>query len=125
MDTNIIQRVKEVFLRKLEILQKSLQDAKTAQRNAPSAMESHSDTTRSEMEKLVTALEFDIYNLKKNIDKIPGNSSNGPMWKVTKINNNGVEMTVMIVPDGMGGDIIDGVRLISETTSLAKRILSS
>ncbi|KKU72943.1 MAG: hypothetical protein UX99_C0037G0008 [Candidatus Amesbacteria bacterium GW2011_GWB1_47_26] len=53
------EKVRENLQKRRAVLERALVEAKQAQKDAPSAMESASNTTRSEMEKLVTALEFD------------------------------------------------------------------
>ncbi|KKS32445.1 MAG: hypothetical protein UU93_C0007G0050 [Candidatus Amesbacteria bacterium GW2011_GWA2_42_12] len=118
--------VRKNILRKIEIMKKSLKEAKIAQLNAPSAMESHSDTTKSEMEKLVTALEIDISRQKNYLSLVPNNLTPSnqkiELWKNVRVNNKGILMNIIIVPDGMGGDTIDGIRLVSETTPLVLQI---
>ena len=122
-----LELIRKLFEHKLQILEKSLLEARIAQRNAPSAMESHSDTTRSEMEKMVTALEIEIRNIKEKIESIPASLTppNGSvqLWQEVQINNTGTPMTVIFVPDGMGGDTIGQTKLISETTRLGRAML--
>lgn len=107
---------KEKILKSLEqeivVLEKALETARVAQRNAPSAMESHSDTTRSEMEKMITALEIDINTVKNNI-KIMANYEP----KYHELNN----IKLVLVPDGIGGRKIDDVMLVSETSPIGKK----
>src|SRR3989344_7926042 len=123
---DILDMVRKNILRKIEIMKKSLKEAKIAQLNAPSAMESHSDTTKSEMEKLVTALEIDISRQKNYLSLVPNNLTPSnqkiELWKNVRVNNKGILMNIIIVPDGMGGDTIDGIRLVSETTPLVLQI---
>lgn len=103
----------------IAVLEKALETAKIAQRNAPSAMESHSDTTRSEMEKMITALEIDINTVKNNI-KIMANYEP----KYHELNNNGKTTKIILVPDGIGGRKIDDVMLVSEASPIGKKLLS-
>lgn len=123
---DVLDVVRKNILRKVEIMEKSLKEAKIAQLNAPSAMESHSDTTKSEMEKLVTALEIDIRRQKNYLSLVPNNLTPSnqkiELWRNVKIDNHGMIMNIIIVPDGMGGDTVDGVRLVSETTPLVQQI---
>lgn len=111
---------KDKILKSLEaeiaVLEKALETAKIAQRNAPSAMESHSDTTRSEMEKMVTALEIDINKVRENIKKLENYEPK--YYELDKLK-------LVLVPDGMGGRKIDEVMLVSETSLIGKKILSS
>ncbi|MDP1743252.1 MAG: hypothetical protein Q8L51_00525 [Candidatus Amesbacteria bacterium] len=99
------------------VLNKALETTRIAQREAPSAMESASNTTRSEMERMVTALEIDIDSIKKNI-KLMENY----MPKYHEINNNGKTLKIILVPDGIGGKKIDDVMLVSENAPIAKNL---
>lgn len=123
---DVLDVVRKNILRKIEIMEKSLKEAKIAQLNAPSAMESHSDTTKSEMEKLVTALEIDISRQKNYLSLVPSNLTPSnqkiELWRNIKIDNKGILMNIILVPDGMGGDTIDGMRFVSETTPLVQGI---
>jgi hypothetical protein len=66
---------------------------------------------------LVTALEIDIDNIKKNI-KIMENY----MPKYHEINNNGKVLKIVLVPDGIGGKKIEDVMLVSENAPIAKNL---
>ncbi|MDO8488029.1 MAG: hypothetical protein Q7S31_01810 [bacterium] len=121
-----MDKIRANFATKLQLLEKSLLAARTAQQNAPSAMESHSDTTRSEMEKMVTALEVEIVKLKKNVDQIPFVVSSSPkanVWSYVKLNTGQAEMELVLVPEGMGGDKLDQLRLISVATPMGEVLL--
>lgn len=116
---DLLDSVRQKFNTKLQVLYQALETAKIAQREAPSAMESASNTTRSEMEKMVTALEIEIANLKGKILLIPTKLSEQEiLWSVKEIKN----MKVLIVPEGMGGEIINGVRLVSENAPIIKTL---
>ena len=116
---DLLDAVRQNFAKKLQVLNSALGTAKIAQREAPSAMESASNTTRSEMEKMVTALEIDIANLKKQILQIPDKlSTDNKLWKLVEIKS----MKILVVPEGMGGEVINGVRLVSENAPLIKTI---
>ena len=110
---------KEKIIKSLEdeivVLEKALETAKIAQRNAPSAMESHSDTTRSEMEKMITALEIDINKVRENIKKLENYEPK--YFELDKLK-------LVLVPEGIGGRKIDGVMLVSETSPIGRKLLS-
>ena len=71
-----------------------METAKIAQRNAPSAMESASNTTRSEMERMITALEIDINKVRENIKKLENYEPK--YFELDKLK-------LVLVPDGIGG----------------------
>ena len=107
------EKVRENLQKRRAVLERALAEAKQAQKDAPSAMESYSDTTKSEMEKLVTALEVDLKKFgeyeKKLLNYTP---------KYFEVDGR----KIVLVPDGMGGDKIGEVLLVSETTSLGKKL---
>lgn len=108
---------KEKIIKSLEeeivVLEKALETAKIAQRNAPSAMESASNTTRSEMEKMITALEIDINKVRENIKKLE--KYEPKYFELDKLK-------LVLVPDGIGGRKIEGVMLVSETSPIGKKL---
>ena len=116
---DLLDAVRQNFQKKLQVLYSALETAKIAQREAPSAMESHSNTTRSEMEKMVTALEIDIDSLKKQISQIPQKlSTDNKLWKLVEIKN----MKILVVPEGMGGEVIGEIRLVSVNAPIIKNL---
>lgn len=117
------EKVRENLQKRRMVLEKSLAAAKRAQREAPSAMESHSDTTKSEMEKLVTALEMNLGRLKESEKKLENYEPkyfevSAPLHQ----GFGGVKRKVVLVPEGMGGDKIGEVLLVSETTPLGQKL---
>src|SRR3989344_9166288 len=107
-------KVRENVQKRREVLERALVEARQAQKDAPSAMESYSNTTRSEMEKLVTALELDLKKLKEDERKLVG-------YLPKYFEEDGRK--IVLVPEGMGGDKIGDVLLVSETTPLGKKLL--
>jgi transcription elongation GreA/GreB family factor len=100
--------------RKNKIL-KSIASANDARENAPSAMESHSDTSRNQNEKLIFALKIDLANLEevtKQIDNFD--------VKYFEIKQGSSILKVVIVPEGAGGEQINGVKIISIKTPLGE-----
>ena len=98
---------------KKESLLKSLERAKDARDNAPSAMESHSDTRRSQAEKLVVSFELDlneVTKLQKDIDSIE--------LKYIELTIDDLTKKFLIVPSGIGGAEMNGIRFLSVDTPL-------
>ena len=114
---NFRAEVMAKFGAELVTLRKSLAAAREAQRNAPSAMESHSDTTRSEKEKLVTALELEISNLTKKLKSLDKFD-----LKIIETEINGGKIKCCLVPDGLGGKRIGVIQLVSVGSTLGRRI---
>ena len=115
------------FLKKEEVaLTRSWEWAKDARDRAPSAAESHSDTTRSEQEKLVQALERDIKTLRGYLREVEKMSKRAVAmigkWSYVELDSNGIEMKVFMVREGMGGKSIGEVRLVSVAAPLGKAL---
>ena len=106
-------KVRENLGKRRAILERALAEARQAQKDAPSAMESVSNTTRSEMEKLVTALEMDLRKLGEGEKKLEN-------YEAKYFEMGGRK--IVLVPEGMGGDKIDDVLQVSETTPLGKKL---
>ncbi len=106
-------KVRELFEKERELLVRACNHAKATRDSAPSANESASDTTRSEHEKLVSALDEQIWLLDQNMKILEKFEVN-----YFEINNGGTKMKLVIVPEGMGGKKIDDVQVISITTPL-------
>lgn len=119
--------VQDMFQKELERLLRALEVAREAQRMAPTPIESHSNTMMSEMEKLVTALEIDIAKHKRFMEMIPKEltASIGPLseWHYVEIDNGGVTMKLVLVPEGMGGKKIVDFTLVSMGSPLGKILM--
>jgi len=105
----------DVLDRKIKGIQNAISSAITARDMAPSAMESHSDTTRSEKEKLIYALESELNNLNKIKEK-------DLVLKIYHIQVGDNLMRVCLVPEGLGGETVGDLKLISEFSPLGKLI---
>jgi hypothetical protein len=105
------QIVLKVLEKKRINLLKAIKNAKSARDNAPSATESHSDTTRSQNERLIFALEAQF----NEIEKVLKNISSLPLF-ILKINSKICKF--ILVPEGVGGEEIGGIRLLSEKSPL-------
>jgi hypothetical protein len=100
-------------------LLKSIEKAKDARDNAPSATESHSDTRRSQAEKLVVALEIELNTIQKFEDNIQ-------QVKLVyfEVEINYVLNKFLLVPSGLGGAELNGIRFLSEDTPLGNELKS-
>lgn len=104
--------------RKTNLL-KAITKAKDARDNAPSATESHSDTRRSQAEKLVVALEIEL----NNIQKVEDNPQDVKLVYF-EVEINYVLNKFLLVPSGMGGAELNGIRFLSEDTPLGNELKS-
>jgi len=110
-----------------ETLVRAWENAKDARDRAPSAAESHSDTTRSEQEKLVHALERDIKILRGYVGEVGKmvKASGGGIgqWSVVELDNGGSIMQILLVPEGIGGKEVRGLRLVSIGSALGMALI--
>ena len=91
-----LQIVNEFLTKRKEGLLKALEKAKEARNNAPGAMESHSDTSRSQNEKLVAALEDQL----EDLDIIAGRMASGNQsFPFFTVSFNGEKKDFIIVPE--------------------------
>jgi hypothetical protein len=100
-------------------LAKAIEKAKDARDNAPSATESHSDTRRSQAEKLVVALEIEL----NSIQKVEDNLQDAKLVYF-ELTINGALNKFLFVPSGLGGAELSGVRFLSEDTLLGNELKS-
>jgi len=98
-------------------LEKSLEQAEKSRREAPSAMESASDTTRARYEYLITGLREKIKLLEQQISLIPEKLPVGPMWHCFD--------KYILVPEGFGGRKIKEMFLVSVDSSMGERLLKN
>lgn len=118
--------IREHFSKKKRFLEKQLLDVQKSRDASPSAAESHSDTSRSQLEKLAVALEEHIRNIEKFINLIPGSkikSNKCELWSLVEIKIDENKMKLILVPDGMGGEKIGDFQLVSIASSLGETLL--
>lgn len=111
----------------IKILEKALKHAKTARDNAPSAMESHSDETRSRMESQVYMLEVKLKEIKVQLDAVPNEVNKEgkiKLWNLVKISKNGQKELIVIVPNGLGGKKLKNLLLVSEESPYGKNLVN-
>ena len=118
------QKLISHFQNKRNQLLKGIKAAERARDTAPSAMESASDTTRNENEKLVFALKKELKKINGVILKIPTDISKKDKelrvkyWRRVNISIGNDSMSVCLVPEGLGGEMIENVRLLSSSSPL-------
>lgn len=124
-----LEELKKQLRLKRKKLLFGIESAKKVRDQSPSAMESHSDTSRSEKEKLIFALENDLKKLDEIISSVPNklNNSNDNSivseWRYIEISLAGKLLRICIVPEGIGGEVINDIRLLSSKTPLGEVIL--
>ncbi len=109
----------KIISKRRQNLNEALNKAKEARDSAPGAMESHSDTSRSQYEKLVGALEQQLKDLEETAKKINLSNKSFPLME---IGFNGEKKKFILVPEGLGGEETAEIRLLSENSPLGLQL---
>lgn len=107
-------------------LEEAIAHAQKARDEAPSATESHSDTSRATNERLVNALEQKLADLDNLISQIPTQISSSDkvrLWDKVVLASTSMRMEVVLVPEGYGGKQIGMLRLVSTDSPLGANIV--
>lgn len=125
---NKFEALKKLLNGEKKTLEEALAHAKKACDEAPTAMESHSDTLRNQTEKLVIALQEKLKELDHFISQIPNedNVTYGSiikLWSQIELTIGETHMNLLLVPDGLGGKNMEGVKLLSISSELGKILL--
>ncbi len=117
--------LKLVLDRRVAILDQGISQAQYERDHAATPTESHSDQTRQVADQLVASLETEkriLLQQVKNLSRVPPIDVIGQNTIVTFTSDN-VEKRVLLVPDGLGGETVDGVLLLSVSTPLGQALL--
>jgi hypothetical protein len=121
-----LNSLRNYFHKELHKLELSIGKEKIIRDSSPSAMESHHDTTRNQTEKLIQALESQYKQLQKLVNSIPNqpshNKSKFLLWKIADLEIASNKLTVLLVPEGLGGKKIENFQSVSENTPLGQVI---
>ncbi len=116
------EKVKQQLLSQKQLLQKQLHRAQISRDSAPSPTESHSDTSRSDYERLVAALTDKIMLLDEHLSIIPSSpppsSATAKHWSYLEITLDHLPLYLLLVPPNLGGTKIDHVQLLSTSSPL-------
>jgi len=121
-----LELLNKILLEELIKTEKTLEATKIARDNAPSAMESRSDTSMSRLENEVTMYESRIKELKDFVNFIPREkpkSNKIGLWNLVGIDLPGGKLLISIVPEGMGGKKADDIQFVSNKTPIAVALI--
>jgi len=111
----IKKQIEKIVDKKIKKIQRAILSATKVRDSSPSAMESHSDTTKSEKENLIHAFEADIKKLNLLKDQLNN-------LKFYKIKLNSKDLKLCIVPEGLGGESVGEIKLVSSSSVIGKAI---
>ena len=120
-----LTQLQTLLHKEIDLINRELSTAKSTRDHAPSAMESHSDTTRSEQEKLFFALQEKLQNTQNHL-KILNKLIFAPTSvSIHSTNINSQPTILVVVPDGLGGRKIDNLLFVSASAPILKTISKS
>jgi len=123
---NHLELLRKEIKSNLKKTQEVLRQTRKDRDDSPSAMESHSDTSRSKLERDATLHELRIKKLKAFLETVPEKTRAAKkvgMWNLVEVEVPTGLMRIVIVPEGLGGIFLDDVRCISDKTSLGAAIV--
>jgi len=118
---NYLLNLKKHLINEVNKTEKVLATTRVARDNSPTAMESHSDTSRSKLESEVTMHELRLKELKDTIDSIPEKSECTErigLWCYAKVQLPSNNLEILVVPEGLGGTKVGEIRCISDKTPI-------
>lgn len=116
----------QVIATRLLTLKRGIDGAKSERDNAPSAMESHSDQTRSVAEQLHASLEREYRScakLKGIVKRLPIFHNQADLNTIVTVSTLGVSREYLLVPEGLGGIKVGTTFLLSEKSPLAQALI--
>jgi len=116
-----------ILKEKITFLDNQIKEAEKTRDSAPSPMESKSDKTRQDFERLIFSLQDEKRNfihLQKNLVKLPKFTSKVNLNTQVTLKSEAGEKSFFIVPEGLGGITVNNLYLLSDKTPLAKCFLN-
>lgn len=125
---------KEIILAlkgKEKVLKERIGGFKKTRDEAQSAMESHHDTTKSEMEKMVLSLEQELVRAKSSREQLTKSFLEREKSKTPKVGLGSLihlqidekPAIFCLVPEGIGGEKIGQITLLSVNSPLGKKLI--
>lgn len=109
----------QIINQKINFLLQQIKDTEKARDEAATPMESHSDQTRQNAEQLIYALKDEVKRQKLLLSKLDQYKA-----LLYTVRNSAGLKDFLIVPDGLGGQSVDNVYLLAESTTLAKNLIN-
>ena len=100
--------------------------ARIARDNAPTAMESKSDTSRSKLESEVAIHELRLKELKEIINSIPNEKQTAgkvDLWSFVEVKLPSANLQLILVTEGLGGTKIGFMQCISDKSPIGSALM--
>lgn len=108
----------DIIAQKIAFLDNQIKATEFMRDTAQTPTESHSDQTRQNAEQLIYGLKDEVKRQKQLLNKL----EQFPLVTYSLRTTSGLK-DYLIVPDGVGGQVVDGTYLLAESTPLAKSVI--
>ncbi len=124
--STLLISLKKYLTSELRNTEKVLTAVRIAWHSSPTAMESHSDTSRSKLESEFAMHELRLKKLRETFDSIPNKvncKGKVGLWCFVKAQTPSGLLEIIIVPEGLGGIKVGKVQCVSDKTPMGLALL--
>ena len=121
-----LKNLKNYLLKEINKTNKILSATRISRNNAPTAMESKSDTSRSRYESEIEMHELKLKELQTIIKQIPNHKKDKgiiELWSMAEVELSSNKLSLIIVTPGLGGTKIGKIQCVSSNTPAGKALL--
>lgn len=123
---NYLDALRGQFIKELKRTERALALTRAARDNAPTAMESKSDESRSRLEGEVAMHELRIKELEEKISLLPGDRKKTEeidLWSYAEVKLPFDVLHLVIVVEGLGGTKFEEIQCISDKTPIGSALM--
>ncbi len=129
MKPNKLELIRKCLEREKDQLLTNINKVTIARDESPLPTESRSDTSRIQADNLLQELKIKLNKLDDLIHNLPQRISKedqvSGLFSYHEILKDGNSFKIIVVPDGCGGREIEGIKLVSVSTTLANSVLNN
>jgi len=117
----------KILQTRIKNLDKQIKEEIITRDSAPTPMQSGSDKTRQVAEQMIDSLlqeKKNLLNFKRILDNLPKFNNQASLNTIVSLKSIVEKKTFLLVPEGLGGVIVNGIFLLSINSPLAKKILN-
>lgn len=121
-----LKDLKKHLEQELKKTEKVLAMARISRDNSPTAMESHSDESRSRLEREVTMHELKVKEIQEAIKSVPDTrkgSDKVELWSFVEVELPTNKLRVVVVPESIGGTKFEDIQCISDKTPIGSAMM--
>ena len=117
------QKTRKFLENRRSILDKQIARTTQIHQQSPSRMEARYDSSRAEYQYLITSLESELKIVRQQLITLKKKGEDQSLWQPKRALINNKFCRILLVPDGFGGPVINGVRLVSDKSPVGLTIL--